>query len=327
MSNIMRSFSHLARLFIALCASFFLANIAIAQNYPNKSIRLIVPFPPGGATDAIMRLVAQKLSDKVGQQIIVDNIPGAGTIIATGAGARAAPDGYTMIVVTGAYSANPSLYNKIPYRNEDLVPVTEISSAPQVLVINPSLPANNLEEYIKYAKEHPKMINFGSAGNGTSNHLTGEMLKSMAGVSIVHIPYKGDAPAITDLIAGQIQSLFVGWAPIAQHVKSGKLKALAVTSASPSALVPGLPPVASVVSGFESSAWNGLVMPPKTPAAIVDFLRKEISVILAQSDVKEKIREYGYEPVGSSQVEFGQFLRNEEARMAKIITQSNIKIE
>jgi len=219
-----------------------------ADPFPNKPLRLLVPFPAGGATDSILRLVGQKLGERIGQPVVIDNRPGGGTVIASDAGAKAPPDGYTLLGVTAAFAVNPSLLKKLPYDSEkDFAPVTQVSFAPNVLLVNPSVPAKTPQELIAYAKANPKKVNYGSAGNGTSNHLAGEMLRTMAGVDIVHVPYKGDSGAITDLIAGQIQMLFIGWAPVSQHVASGKLRALAVTSAKPTSLVPGLPALAGAV--------------------------------------------------------------------------------
>jgi tripartite-type tricarboxylate transporter receptor subunit TctC len=317
------------RLFLAECAALLAAAPASAQPqaFPAQPLQLIVPFPPGGATDSIMRLVGQKLTGRLGQQVIINNVPGAGTIIASDKGAKAAPDGYTLLGVTAAFAANPALHSKMPYSNADLAAVTELSAAPNVLVINPALPVNSPEEFVRYAKAHPREINFGSAGNGTSNHLSGELLKSMAGIEIVHVPYKGDAPSITDLIGGQIQCLFIGWAPIAQHVKSGKLKALAVTSAGPSDLVPGLPPLSRAVPGFESSVWNGIMVPARTPPSIVARLHAEITQVLAEPAVRDEIRVFGFAPIGNSPDEFGKFLRNEEQRMAELVRRGQIKVD
>jgi tripartite-type tricarboxylate transporter receptor subunit TctC len=317
------------RRFLAECAALLATTRAWAQTqaFPTQPLQLIVPFPPGGATDSIMRLVGQKLSNRLGQQVIINNVPGAGTIIASEKGAKAAPDGYTLLGVTAAFSANPALHGKMPYSNGDFAAVTELSAAPNVLVINPSLPVNSPEEFVRYAKAHPREVNFGSAGNGTSNHLSGELLKSMAGIEIVHVPYKGDAPCITDLIGGQIQALFIGWAPIAQHVRSGKLKALAVTSMGPTDLVPGLPPLSRAVPGFESSVWNGIVVPARTPVTIIARLHTEITQVLAQPAVQDEIRTSGFAPIGSSAEQFGKFLRNEEQRMAELIHRAQIKVD
>jgi tripartite-type tricarboxylate transporter receptor subunit TctC len=300
-----------------------------ADSYPDKPIRLIVPFPPGGTADAILRLVGQKLTEAFGRQVLIDNRPGGGTIIATEIGAHAIADGYTLLAVSTAYTVNPSLYKKLPYDPfKSLTPVTLVASAPNVLLVNASVPANTVAELIAYAKAKPRQVNFGSAGNGTSNHLAGEMFKIMANVDITHVPYKGDAPAITDLISGQIQMLFIGWGPIAQHVKTGKLKALAVTSAQPTPLIPDLPTIASSgLAGFESAVWSGIVVPAGTPANRITFLQAEISRVLNQADVKDKITGFGYQPVGSTSAEFGNFLHSEIARWSKVVREAGIRVE
>jgi tripartite-type tricarboxylate transporter receptor subunit TctC len=287
-----------------------------------------VPFPPGGATDSIVRIVAQKLSDRFSQQFIVENKPGGGTVIATDFAAKAAPDGYTLLVVTAAFAVNPSLQKKLPYdTGKDFVPITLMSSAPNVLVTHPSVPAANVKELIDFAKANPGKLNYASAGNGSSNHLAGEMFRTMAGVNIVHVPYKGDAPAITDLLGGQVQVLFIGLAPVAQHISSGKLHALAVTSAAATTLVPGLAPLANTVPGFDSQVWNGLLAPAKTPAAIVSALQAEIAKVLAQPETREKILGMGFEPAGTSPAQFRTFLEREVQRSAKVVTDAGIKLD
>jgi tripartite-type tricarboxylate transporter receptor subunit TctC len=322
------TFPLLFRVLLTCSLAWAAPAVLAADPFPTKPLRLIVPFPPGGATDGVLRLVAQRLTERVGQQVIVDNRPGAGTLIATEAVANAPADGHTLLAVTAAYTVNPSLYRKLPYdADKDFAPVTQISFAPNVLVVNPTLPVNTPAELVSYAKAHPGTVNYASAGNGTSNHIAGEMLRTMAGIDIVHVPYKGDAPAITDLIGGQVQMLFIGWAPIAQHVKSGRLKALAVTSGGPSTLVPGLPPLASTVSGFQSSVWNGVVVPARTPVDVIAALQRHIAAILAEADVKEKIRSMGFEPVGSTPVEFRDYLRAESRRSAKVVQDAGIKAD
>jgi len=299
-----------------------------ADPFPSKPLLLIVPFPPGGATDSILRMVAQKLGERVGQPVLVDNRPGGGTIIATDAGAKAVPDGHTLLGVTAAFAVNTSLYKKLPYDVEkDFAPVTQVSFAPNVLLVNPSLPVNTPQDLLAFAKANPKKVNYGSAGNGTSNHLAGEMLRTLGGLDIVHVPYKGDAASITDLIGGQIQMLFIGLAPVAQHVASGKLKALAVTSAKPSSLVPGLPALAATVPGFESSVWNGIVVPAKTPPEIVAQLQAHLARILSEPEVREKIRAMGFEGVGSSTAEFRDFLARESKQSAKVVQDAGVKID
>ena len=291
-------------------------------------ILFIVPFPPGGATDNILRLVGQKLGERLNQTVIIDNKPGGGTVLATDLAAKAPADGYTLLAVTAAFAVNPSLYKKLPFdRDKDFTPVSLISLAPNVLVVNPSLPVNTVEELITYAKANPKMLNFGSAGNGTSNHLAGEMLRTKAAIDIIHVPYKGDPAAITDLISGNIQIIFIGWSPVSQYVASGKLKVLAVTSAKPSSLLPSLPVLAASVPGFESSVWNGIVVPSKTPPEIVRQLQVNITAVLSEPEVKEKIRSMGFEPIGSTSQEFSEFLSRESKRSAKVVQDAGVTID
>jgi tripartite-type tricarboxylate transporter receptor subunit TctC len=316
------------RVWFALLLFCPLAPLLAADTYPQRPLRLIVPFPPGGAGDTVARMVAQKLGDTFGQQVVVDNRPGGGTIIATEIGAKAIPDGHTLLVVSAAFTVNPSLYKKLPYDTEkDFIPVTQTWSAPNLLIVNPSLPAGSVKELIAYAKANPGKINFGSAGNGTSTHLAGEMFRTMAGIDIVHVPYKGDAPAIADLIGGQIQMLFISLGPVAQLVKTGRVKALAVSSSNAFSLVPDLPTVASGgLPGFESSAWNGIAVPRATPAEIVSRLQAEIARILAQSETREKMFGLGFEPIGNTPPQFKAFIGTEIKRMAKLVSDAGIRI-
>ena len=296
--------------------------------YPTRPVRVIVPFPAGGATDAIVRLVAQKLSDRYSQQFVVDNKPGGGTVIASDIAAKSAPDGYTLLVVTAAFAVNPSLQPNLPYDTaRDFAPVTLISSAPNVLVVHPSVPASSAKDLIEFAKANPRKLNYASAGNGSSNHLAGEMFRTMAGIDIVHVPYKGDAPSITDLLGGQVQMLFIGLAPVAQHISSGKLKALAVTSPSPTSLVPGMPALAATVPGFESQVWNGILAPARTPPEMINTLQMEIARVLAQPETRDKILAMGFEPAGSTPAQFKGFLERETQRSAKVVSDARIKID
>jgi tripartite-type tricarboxylate transporter receptor subunit TctC len=318
----------LRRALVAVLLTLPLAASA-AEAYPQRPLRLIVPFTPGGPADAVARMIAQRLGDTFGQHVLVDNRPGGGTIIATEIGAKAPPDGHTLLVVSAAFTVNPSLYRKLPYDTaKDFSPVTQTWAAPNLLIINPQVPAGSVKELIAYAKSNPRKLNFGSAGNGTSNHLAGEMFRTMAGIDIVHVPYKGDAPAIADLLAGQIQIYFVSLLPVAQHVKTGRLKALAVSSASTFPLAPELPTVASGgVPGFSSFVWNGIVAPGQTPTALVNRLHSEIARILAQPEVREKMLTLGVEPVGSKPTEFSEFIAAEIKRTAKVVADAGVRID
>jgi tripartite-type tricarboxylate transporter receptor subunit TctC len=300
-----------------------------ADTYPTKPIRVIVPYPPGGATDSIVRVVAEKLSQNLGQPVIVDNRPGAGTIVATEAATKAAPDGYTLLIVTAAFTFNPSLVAKLPYNSETaFAPVSMIGLGPNILTVNASLPVSSVKELIEYAKSNPNKVNYGSAGNGTSTHIAGEMFRTMAGIDIAHVPYKGDGPAIIDLLGGRIQMLFVGGlGAIEQHIKAGKVKALAVTTATRSPLAPDLPTVASDLPGFESAVWNGVVVPAGTPPDIINRLHSEIAKVVAQPDTRKRIIDIGYQPMGNTPAEFGDYLRAETQRVAKIVQTAGIRLE
>ncbi len=301
-----------------------------ADAYPQRPIRLIIPFTAGGSTDVAQRIVAQKLSERFGQQVVADNRPGAGTMLATELAARALPDGYTLLCVTASYTINPSIFKKLPYDAEKtFAPVTMVAAGPTVLVVNPVVPGTTVKDLIAFAKAKPGQLTYGSAGFGSSAHLASEMFKIMATVDMVHVPYKGDPQAVADLMSGQIQMLFVGaWSSVAQHVNSGKLKALAVASAQPTPLVPDLPTVASAgLPNFEAIVWNGIVVPSGTPTAIVNRLQREISDSIRQADVRTKFHSMGVEPGGQSSAEFRQFLRAQLARWATVVKQAGIKPE
>jgi len=300
-----------------------------AEAFPDRPIRAIVPFAPGGATDVVMRLLASKLGELLGQQVIVDNRPGGGTVLATSIAAQAPADGHTLLVVTAAFTANPSLHSKLPYDSfKDFVPVTQTFGAPNILVISPTLPVASVKELIAFAQRNPGKISYGSAGTGTSNHLAGELFKSMAGIDIVHVPYKGDAPAVVDLLGGQIQLMFTSLATVEQHIKAGRIKALGVSSRQPFALTPTLPTVAGGgLPGFEAFIWNGIVVRAGTPEATVIRLHAELTKALAQQDVQERIRALGFEPIASSPRAFREYMSTETARSTQLVRSANIRLE
>lgn len=314
---------------IAIASIWTHAAVLAAEPFPQKPLRAIVPFAPGGATDIVMRLIAVKLADALGQPVVVDNRPGGGTVLATSQAAQAPADGHTLLVVTAAFAANPSLQAKLPYDSlKDFAPVTQTFGAPNILVTSNSLPVSSVRELVAYAKANPRKISYGSAGVGTSNHLAGEMFRTMAGIDIVHVPYKGDVPAVTDLLGGQIQMMFTSLAPVEQHLKAGRLKALGVSSSRTFSLLPDLPTVASGgVPDFEASLWNGIVVPSGTPAIVVERLNAEIVRALAQPDVQERIRALGFESVGSTPAAFGGFIRREIERSARVVREANIRVE
>ena len=303
---------------------------AWAQSYPTKPIRLVVPFPPGGATDILARNVAQKLTEAWGQQVIVDNRPGAGGNIGSELVAKSAPDGYTLEMGTvGTHAINASLYAKMPYDHvKDFVPVILVAGVPNVLVVNPSLPVNSVAELIAYAKANPGKLNFASSGNGTSIHLSGELFKVMAGVQITHIPYKGSAPAMQDLLGGQVQLMFDNLPPSLPQIKAGKLKALAVTSTTRAAALPDVPTMAEAgLPGFEASSWFGVLAPAGTPPAIVAKLNAEIGKWLASPDAKEKLQALGANAAGGTPEDFAKHIQAETVKWAKVVKESGAKVD
>jgi len=306
------------------------APMAGAQAYPAKPIRIVVPFPPGGATDILARAVAQKLTDAWGQAVVVDNRPGAGGNIGSEIVAKAAPDGYTLEMGTvGTHAINASLYAKMPYDHvKDFAPVILVAGVPNVLVVNPSLPVSSVQELIAYAKANPGKLNFASSGNGTSIHLAGELFKVMAGVQMTHIPYKGSAPALQDLIGGQVQLMFDNLPPSLPHIKAGKLRALAVTSATRSSALPDTPTIAeSGLPGFEASSWFGVLAPAGTPPAIIARLNAEIAAWLASAEAKEKMLALGANIGGGSPEDFARHIAAETAKWQKVVKASGAKVD
>ncbi len=298
-----------------------------AQGYPTKPVRFIVPFAAGGSTDIIARTVGARVSELIGQQVIVDNRPGGGTVIGTEAVARSAPDGHTLLVVPAPFTINPSLLPKLPYDPlADFTPITLINTTPLVVVVNPSVPARTVKELIALAKSKPGALNFGSSGTGGSNHLAGELFNSMAGVKMVHIPYKGNAPALTDLVGGHVDLIFNGLTSAYPLIKSGRIRPLAVTSIRRSAVLPDMPTLdESGLKGFEAVAWNGLAGPAKVPAEVVDRLSSAVRKVLGNAEVRERLKSEGSDPVGSTPAEFARFIRDEIAKWAKVIKLSGAK--
>ncbi|MEO8675947.1 MAG: tripartite tricarboxylate transporter substrate binding protein [Casimicrobiaceae bacterium] len=306
------------------------AIVASAQTYPAKPIRLVVPFPPGGATDILARDVAQKLTEAWGQQVIVDNRPGAGGNIGSELVAKAAPDGYTLEMGTvGTHAINASLYAKMPYDHvKDFAPVILVAGVPNVLVVNPALPANSVAELIAYAKANPGKLNFASSGNGTSIHLSGELFKFMAGVQMTHVPYKGSAPALQDLLGGQVQLMFDNLPPSLPQIKAGKLRALAVTSLTRAPALPDVPTMAEAgLPGFEASSWFGVLAPAGTPPAIVTKLNAEIAKWLATPEAKERLSKQGANAAGGTPEDFAKHIAAETAKWAKVVKDSGAKID
>jgi tripartite-type tricarboxylate transporter receptor subunit TctC len=328
----MKSIVRHAALFLLGVSAFALAAIAGAQApaYPTKPIRLVVPFPAGGATDILAREVAKHLTDAWGQSVVVDNRPGAGGNIGSELVAKAAPDGYTLEMGTvGTHAINASLYSKMPYDHvRDFVPVILVAGVPNVLEVNPALPVNSVQELIAYAKANPGKLNFASSGSGTSIHLSGELFKVMAGVQMTHVPYKGSAPALQDLIGGQVQLMFDNLPPSLPQIKAGKLRALAVTSAARAPALPDTPTVAEAgLPGFEASSWFGVLAPAGTPPEIVNKLNAEIAKWLASPGAKEKLANVGANIAGGTPEDFARHIQAETAKWAKVVKESGAKVD
>jgi tripartite-type tricarboxylate transporter receptor subunit TctC len=299
-----------------------------AETYPSKPIRMVVPYSPGGNTDVFARLIAQRLTLAWGQQVIVDNRAGGNTLIGTELVARSAPDGYTIMLTTLTFTVSPSLYKQLPYDTlKDFTPITLAVMLPNVLVVHPSVPAKSLKELIQYAKANPGKLNYASTGSGSSPHLSMELLKTMADINLVNIPYKGGGPAMADLMGGQISSQFIGLSVAIPHIKSGKLRALAVTSAKRSSVAPDIPAVAETLPGYELDTWFGVLGPGGMPVPLAQRLQEEIARILHSTDFKEHLVSLGAEPVGSTPRQFAAHIKVEIAKYAQIVKTAGIKVE
>jgi tripartite-type tricarboxylate transporter receptor subunit TctC len=314
---------------LAAIALVVLPVIAAAQSYPTKPIRLVVPFPPAGATDILSRELARMLSDRLKQQVIVDNKPGAGGTLGSDIVARSAADGYTIQMATSStHSIGPSLNPKIPYNAQtDFTPVAHVANATNVLVVSPSVKANTVAELIADIKAKPGQYNYGSSGNGTIVHLTGELFKSMTGTYVVHIPYRGTALVIPDMVSGQIQLLFDNVASALPHIRDGRVKALGVTSLQRSPLLPNLPTVADTVPGFESNTWFGVFGPKNMPAEATQRLNTEIGAILRTTEFQERLRTLGYDAAGGSPADFAKVVAGDTAKWARLIKERKISGE
>ena len=300
-----------------------------AQDYPHKPLRMVAPFAPGGATDTLARIVGQKLHERLGQPVVVDNRAGAGGNIGADLVAKAAPDGYTLLVGGVPHAIAVTLYARLPYDlQKDLAAVAEIATFPSMIVLHPSLPAKSVKELITLAKARPGELNFGSAGNGSPNHLALELFKTVAGVSMVHVPYKGTGQVIGDLLAGQVQLASMGFPTATPHVRSGRLRAIAVTGAVRSPLLPDIPTVSEEgLPGFVVTSWYGVFAPAATPQDIVARLNAEIGQVMAGAEVRQRLAAMGAEPSAKMPAEFAAYVREEIAKWAKVVKDSGAKID
>jgi tripartite-type tricarboxylate transporter receptor subunit TctC len=319
-----RNFLHLAAGAAALPA---VSHIAWAQEYPTKPVRIIVGFAPGGGADIAARLIGQWLSERLGQSFIIENRPGAGSNIATEAVVRAPSDGYTLLLVSAPAAINATLYEKLSFNFiRDIAPVASMSHVPHVMVVHPSFPAKTVPEFIAYAKANAGKINMASAGNGSTPHVAGELFKMMAGVNLIHVPYRSAGPALTDLLGGQVQVMFDNMASSIEHIRAGKLRPLAVTATMRSETLPDVPTVSEFVPGYEVSNWFGVGAPKATPAEILDKLNKEINASLADPKLRARLADLGGTPLGSP-ADFGKLISEETEKWAKVIRSANIKPE
>jgi tripartite-type tricarboxylate transporter receptor subunit TctC len=309
-----------------LACGLSLALPLAAQTWPSKPVRLIVPFPAGGATDILARALSQELGRKLGQSVVVDNKPGAGGTIGAQAGAQAAPDGYTLLLTTSStHSIGPAINPKIPYNAEtDFTPIAYVASSPQVILVPLSSPAKNLKEFIEYARQNPGRLNYASSGNGTISNLSTEIFKAQSGTFLVHIPYRGTGLSIADLVSGKVDVLFDSVVSGMPHVRDGKLRALAVTSLKRSALVPELPAVAELLPGFESVTWFGVYGPRGLPPEIVNRVNQAVNAALAEADLKDRFARLGAETTGGTPQAFAAVVSAESAKWKKVITERKI---
>jgi tripartite-type tricarboxylate transporter receptor subunit TctC len=322
----------LRREFLSLTAGAALSSpflrSAVAQGYPSGPVRLIVGFAAGGSTDTVARLVGQGLSERLGQAVVIENRPGAATNIATELVVKSPPDGMTLLMVAPSTAINATLYDKLNFVFlRDMVPVASMMQQPQIMLVHPSLPARSVAELIAYAKANPGRITIASAGVGSSGHLAGELFKMMTGIDLLHVPYRGAAPALTDLIGGQVQMSFAGVAGSIEHVRAGSLRPLAVTTASRLEVLPEIPTVGETVTGYEASDWFGVAAPKNTPQAVVDRLNKEVATVLADPKIKARFADLGGNVLTLSPSAFGELIANDTEKWGKVIRAANIKPE
>ncbi len=299
------------------------------QTFPLRPLRVVVPYAAGGSTDILARLVGQRLVETLGQQVVIDNRPGAGTLIATEIVARSAPDGHTLLMATPALPVAPALYQKVPFDiDRDINAVTNIAATSNVLVVHPSVSAQTARELIALAKAQPGRLTFGSSGVGGASHLATELFRSMAGIELVHVPYKGGAVAVTDLLGGRLALMFANLTTVQQHIRSGKVRALAIGTAQRSLVVPDLPTVAEAgVPGYEANNWNGVVVPAGTPRAVIARLQREIRAIVNAPDVREKLLATAFEPIADTPAEFARYLALERVKWGRVVKDAGVRPE
>lgn len=320
------------RLFLR-ALTFGMALLAVAAHaqaaWPTKQIRILVGYAAGGSTDVTARIIGQALSERLGQPVIIENRPGAAGNIAAEATAKADPDGYTLLMTTSTtFATNPSLYKNLPFNVQtDFAPVTLTAFIPNLLVVNPSVPANNIPDFIAYLKANPGKLNFGSAGNGSSQHIAGELFNSLAGVRMIHVPYRGGAPAVNDLLGGQVQVIFAPLLEVLQQVRADKVRALGITTAKRSPLLPDVPPIAETLQGYEVRLWNGLLAPAKTPPEIIDRINRAAIDALRSREVRTKLAEQGSEPVGNTPAEFKAFIGSELVKWRRLVEISGATVQ
>ena len=299
-----------------------------AADYPTRPVRFVVGYPPGGATDIIARLIGQRLSEKLGQQFVIENKPGAGNNIATESVINAEPDGYTVLLINPANYINATLYANLKFNVvRDIAPIAAFNRVPNVMTVNKDVPAKTVAEFIAYVKANPGKVNMASSGNGTSVHLSGEMFMAMSGAKMQHVPYRGAAPAITDLLGGQVQVIFDNMPSIIQHIRGGSVRALAVTSTTRSSLLPDVPPLADTVPGYEATALFGMGAPKNTPKEIITKLNKEINEVLAEPGIKAKLTDLGGEPLIGSPEDFGKMIVAETEKWEKVVKAAGVKVD
>lgn len=314
-----------------MCAQAVFAQAAATssgQTYPAKPIRIVVPFTPGGPNDILARMMGQKLTESWGQQVIIDNRPGGGTVIGTEAVAHSAPDGYTLLMVSTSQAVNPSLRPKLPFDTlKDFSPLIQLVNSPNVLVTHPSVPVRTVRDLINLAKARPGQIAYASGGTGAATHLAGELLQSMAKVEFIHVPYRGASPATVDLISGQVSFMFGTIQPTLPHIKAGKLRAIAVSGLKRVPILPAVPPVAETLPGFDADSWYGIFVPAGTPAPVIAKLNAEMGRILHTPEIAERLRREGTEPVGGSPEQFGKLFRSAVVTWGKVIREAGIRLD